>query len=248
MTPNDTVFMMIRAFPSLYRTRNDALKALFDNPNAYWENGELQFDSKSMDEFGKLRDRSFLPDHYQLKHAKKELQRLLSEPEGDSDNLSLKLGQKLQQACEALILNLAEHEKDITSFQKAKVYSRLVSSSFDSNPSNFSGVHLKDMPENVSPAWRDAATGLAKAIMSHVYISDKPFGQIVNDQDYKQFQDAQNVAKGFLEGIGGIRVNSQERINRIRNELNDLGLNGVSEYLQSIVTGQGTEQENDRDR
>lgn len=187
MNVQDTVFSMIRSYPTLYRSRVMALARLFDQFDAVWVNGEL-FDKEPRG------NQDFLP--YSVEQV----------TETGSDRVD-----------RDLLFHRRENAKAQFTYDNAHLLSRDTLSSFDKTSSiRFAGRHFEDIPADITPDWLDAAKELAGIITIHKYRPDTTYAADHLERENRDLESSVKLCKQFLERFKVVTVSTWEHANRLK--------------------------------
>lgn len=142
----DTVFGMMRAYPTMYRSRVMALARLFDSYDSEWVNGELIDNERRLNE-------DFLPY---------SPEKLVETGDPHEDN--------------GVLFSRRQNAKAQFVFDNAGLMSKDQYSTFGKHSTiRFAGRHFDDIPTNVTPEWLEAAKELAHAVCLHKYYPDTTY-------------------------------------------------------------------------
>ena len=144
MNVADTVKRLMLAYPSLYPTRLRVLVKLFDSPDWAWVNGELVLVG---------------PDEYGVPHEPRDPADM--QAQFDRANDRTRAG-----AAGALLMVLRANAQAQFTVDHAHLLSLDDSDEFDYIP-RIKGLRWQDMPEDVTPDWKRAATDLATAVLAY---------------------------------------------------------------------------------
>lgn len=196
MNVQQTVCLMMRAVPTLFRTRVMALKNLFDSFDTEWVNGELVSHERPS------ADRDYLP------YAEHEvaLPEDLDQVEDISD----------------LLFKRSENAKAQFVHDNAELLSRHTTSHFDlEHAIHFSGRRLMDIPDDVSDDWLAAAKELANAIMHHKLQPKPGYTEAYAAAQQRQQDESARVARQFLERFNVIKPCPYARAARVKELLQE---------------------------
>ena len=200
MTVQETICEMMQNYPTMYRSRVQALARLFDSYSTHWEDGCL-IDT----------DRPSSPDRNPLPYPN-----TLANPTTDTE-------------VDDALFERRENAKAQFVLDNAHLMSRDLYSSFESNyPIRFEGKRFEDFPENATKEWHDAAVELAHAILRHTYWPDSTYAPEEEERRRKDQAKSQDLCKKFLERFRVITPCPYERAARVKElhrEALALGLN-----------------------
>jgi hypothetical protein len=186
MNVQETVFTMMRSYPTLYRTRVMALARLFDTHSSSWVNGEL-IDNEAP------RESPHLP------YSGNDL-----EETGDLHKDSSVVFHRLQNAKAQFV------------FDNASLMSRDTISGFDKHSGvRFAGRHFDDIPADIKPEWLDAAKELAHAICHHKYYPDTTYAADYIQNQAREMELSVKLCQQFLERFKVITPCPYERAARL---------------------------------
>jgi hypothetical protein len=187
MTVQETVFVMMRAYPTLYPSRVIALARLFDSYDSQWVNGELIDNEHRLGE-------DFLP------YKPEELVET-----GD-----------VEKDC-YLVAHRRQNSKAQFVYDNAYLMSKDLYSRFGKHSTvRFNGRHFDDMPEDVAPEWLEAAKELARAVCVHKHYPDTTYApEYVRNNEAEQQASVARCTQ-FLERFKVITVCPFDRAARLR--------------------------------
>ena len=173
-TVQATVERMIRAFPTLYRTRAMALMALFDSSSARWVNGCL------------------VDPQYEVPRSDDDI---LPYPEAtplasDGSNADQVLFEREENAKARFVFENAHL------LASGKRFARQLEREYSVD---FDGRHFDDMPEDVDPEWKSAALELALVIVAHRPTQREDQDRAYRESRAKRHEEAQALCRQFLE-------------------------------------------------
>lgn len=170
MNVQDTVFGMMRAYPTMYRSRVMALARLFDSYDSEWVNGELIDNApRSGGDF-----LPYPPDK-------------LVETE-DQHELNNVLFARRQNAKAQFV------------YDNAGLMSKDLYSAFGKHSTiRFAGRHFDDIPADISPEWLEAAKELAQAVVGHKYYPNTTYAADYTLNQAKEEAASLAICNQFLE-------------------------------------------------
>jgi hypothetical protein len=189
MNVQETVFVMMRAYPMLYPTRVRALARLFDSFDCSWVNGEL-IDHERVDPESA---RDFLP----------------YKPEDVTETGDAKKDQYI-------VHNRWENAKAQFVYDNAHLMSADRYSEFRKHSTiRFGGRHFADIPADVTADWLDAAKELAMAVSTHQYFPDRTYAPDHLTREREELENSAKLCTQFLERFAVITPCPFERAARL---------------------------------
>lgn len=186
MTVQETVFGMMRAYPTLYRTRVMALARLFDSYDSKWVNGELLLNEPRG-------NTAFLP----YPPAK-----IIETGDARSD--------------QDVVFHRLANAKAQFVYDNAHMLSKDPHSAFGKHSSiRFTGKRFDDMPEDVSQEWLEAAKELANAVRVHKYYPDTTYAAEYLKQQMFELEASAKLCSQFLERFKVLTPCPFERAHRL---------------------------------
>ena len=206
MNVQETVFGMMRAYPTMYRSRVMALARLFDSYDSEWVNGEL-IDNEHRS------GRDFLP------YPPEKLVET-----GDLREIHDVLFARRQNAKAQFV------------YDNAELMSKHSFSSFGKHSTiRFSGRHFDDIPADITPEWLEAAKELAQAVVSHKYYPDTTYAADHALHQAKEEAASVAICNQFLERFRVKAIDpivSAARLSVLTREARALGYALVQESLE----------------
>lgn len=222
MSPFETVRYYMRGWPSHYPTRAKALLALFDNCDAYWHAGELTLAAFDLNQYTDVGGN--------LEDEQQYLGRYLVALQADDDY-------EAQYALRELLRVRQDVARVRFTYDNADWLARHTGSSL-TGIVDFRGLHLQDMPADVSPEWHAAAVEVAQAVLCYRYVPNPEYNEDYHNMNRARADAARKVARRFLERLGIIQIDAHDRCMRLAKLADEARALGMDLVPAGMANGQ----------
>jgi len=209
MNVTDTVVMMMKSYPSLYKSRVTCLQHIFDHYYTQWVDGELVFEDPA--EYTRADDWRQGED--------KAIAKIASASNETDKNFAI----------DDLLFVREENSKNQFTNDNAEMLAHCSFHSrynrFQYAPREFEGRHLFDMPENVKADWKEAAKELAAAISFYKFVPNSKTTAESNANTQAGVERSKEIALRYLNTLdpGKAERQRQADIAKLREAAAKLG-------------------------